>query len=90
MEVKDYSRYNLVEPVVKPVNMSREELNGYLLESFRKFHMDKLSRLEEMSPFKKKYMIDVTKLLINDSYLSEMMKGEMPREMEEFFERYLD
>ncbi|TFH47060.1 MAG: radical SAM protein [ANME-2 cluster archaeon] len=90
VEVKDYSKYNLVEPVVKPVNMTRDELNGHLLESFRKFYMDKLSRIEEMSPFKKKYMIDVTKLLINDSYLSEMMKGEMPREMEEFFERYLD
>ena len=57
--------------------------------AFRKFYVDKLSRLEEMSPFKKKYMIDVTKLLINDSYLSEMMKGEMPREMKEFFDKYI-
>ena len=61
-----------------------------LLESFRKFYMHKLSRLDEMSPFKKKYMIDVTKLLINDSYLSEMMKGEMPQEMKEFFDKYID
>jgi len=59
VEVKDYSRYNLVEPVVKPVNMSREELNGYLLESFRKFYMDKLFRIEEMSPFKKKVLFNI-------------------------------
>jgi len=70
--------------------MSRDELNGHLLESFRKFYMDKLSSLDEMSPFKKKYMIDVTKLLINDSYQSEMMKGEMPQEMKEFFDKYID
>ena len=61
-----------------------------LLESFRKFYMDKLSSLDEMSDFKRRYMIDVTKLLINDSYLSEMMKGEMPQEMKEFFDKYID
>lgn len=89
VEVKDYSKYNLVEPVVRPVNMSREVLNEYLLESFRKFYMDKLSRVEEMSDFKKQYMIDVTKLLISDSYLSEQMKGEMPEAVKEFFEKYI-
>ncbi len=78
-----------MEPAVRPINMTRDELNGYLLESFKKFYMDKLSRIEEMSPFKKKYMIAVTKLLINDSYLSEQMKGEMPQEIKEFFDKYI-
>ncbi|MCL7415246.1 MAG: B12-binding domain-containing radical SAM protein [ANME-2 cluster archaeon] len=91
VEVKDYSKYNLVEPVVRPVAMSRDELNGHLLESFRLFYMDKLSRVDEMSDFKRRYMIDVTKLLINDSYLSEQMKGgEMPGAVKKFFDKYVD
>ena len=91
IEVNDYSKYNLVEPVVRPVAMSRDELNGHLLESFRLFYMDKLSRVDEMSDFKRRYMIDVTKLLINDSYLSELMKGgEMPMAVKELFDKYID
>lgn len=89
VEEFDYSKYNLIEPIVKPINMTREEVNKYLLSSFREFYMDKFSRLEEMSDFKKNYMIEVTRLLINDSYLSNQMKGEMPPRVKEFIEKYL-
>ena len=51
--------------------------------------MDKLSTIEEMSEFKKNYMIDVTRLLINDSYLANQMKGEMPPEAKKFMEKYI-
>jgi len=51
--------------------------------------MDKLGHLEEMSEFKKNYMIDVTRLLINDSYLSNQMKGEMPQNVRKLIEKYL-
>lgn len=89
IEEFDYSRYNLIEPIVKPINMTREELNKELLNAFREFYMDKLSTIEEMSEFKKNYMIDVTKLLISDSYLANQMKGEMPPQAKKFMERYL-
>lgn len=89
VEEFDYSKYNLIEPIVKPVNMTREELNKHLLRAFREFYMDKLSTIEEMSEFKKNYMIDVTRLLINDSYLSSQMKGEMPPKVKALIEKYL-
>lgn len=89
VEEFDYSKYNLIEPIVKPVNMTREELNKHLLRAFREFYMDKLSSIEEMSEFKKNYMIDVTRLLINDSYLANQMKGEMPPEAKKFMEKYI-
>ncbi len=89
VEEFDYSKYNLVEPIVKPDNMTREELNKHLLRAFREFYMDKLSRIEELSDFKKNYMIDVTRLLINDSYLSNQMKGEMPAKVKRFIEKYI-
>ncbi len=89
IEEFDYSKYNLIEPIVKPVSMSREELNGYLLNAFREFYMEKLSRIEGMSDFKKNYMIGVTRLLINDSYLANQMKGEMLPEAKRFMEKYI-
>ncbi len=89
IEEFDYSKYNLIEPIVKPVNMTREELNRHLLLAFKEFYMDKLLNLESMSDFKKNYMIDVTRLLINDSYLASQMKGEMPPEVKQLIEKYI-
>ncbi len=89
IEEFDYSKYNLIEPIVKPIKMTREELNRHLLKAFREFYMDKLERIDEMSEFKKNYMIDVTRLLINDSYLSNQMKGEMPEKVKRFIEKYI-
>ncbi len=73
IEETDYSKYNLVEPIV-----------------FREFYMDKLEQIDEMSEFKKNYMIDVTNLLINDSYLSNQMKGEMPQKVRKIIEKYIN
>ena len=89
IEEHDYSKYNLVEPIVKPINMTRDELNKHLLNAFREFYMEKLSGIEEMGEFKKIYMIEVTRLLINDSYLSNQMKGEMPPKVKRFIDRYI-
>lgn len=89
IEEFNYSKYNLIEPIVKPHSMTREELNRHLLRAFREFYMDKLSKIEEMSEFKKNYMIEVTRLLINDSYLSSQMKGEMPEKVKRFIEKYI-
>lgn len=89
IEEFDYSKYNLIEPIVKPTGMTREELNKHLLAAFKEFYMDKLGHIEEMSEFKKNYMIDVTRLLINDSYLSNQMKGEMPPNVRKLIEKYI-
>jgi anaerobic magnesium-protoporphyrin IX monomethyl ester cyclase len=90
IEEFDYSKYNLIEPIVKPINMTREELDRHLLKAFREFYMGKLSGIEELSEFKKNYMIEVTRLLINDSYLSSQMKGEMPEKVKRFIEKYIE
>jgi anaerobic magnesium-protoporphyrin IX monomethyl ester cyclase len=89
IEEFDYSKYNLIEPIVKPVKMTREEVNKHLLRAFKDFYMEKLSKIEETSEFKKNYMIEVTRLLINDSYLSGQMKGEMPEKVRQFIEKYI-
>ncbi len=53
IEEFDYSKYNLIEPIVKPTGMTREELNKHLLAAFKEFYMDKLGHIEEMNEFKK-------------------------------------
>lgn len=94
IETLDYRKYNLVEPVVKPIAMTREELNRELLNAFRSFYTFKLSKLDQMSEMKRNYMVGVTRLLVTHSYLAEQMKnlakqmkgveeglGEMPPEV---------
>src|SRR5512137_2902290 len=67
---KDYRRYNLVEPVMKPDNMTLAELHG----ATGHFFYDKLKNLSKLTPEKRKFMVKVLKLLIEHSYLGAEMK----------------
>ena len=70
VEVRDYSRYNLINPIIRPDGMTREELAGLLSNAFLRFYKDKMRRLGELSPEKRTYMLRVAKLLMEESYLS--------------------
>ncbi len=71
---KDYSKYNLVEPVIKPKNMTLEELGRELGKAAQKFFMHKFQTLPTLTPWKQEFMLSVLNLLINHSYLAEEMK----------------
>lgn len=90
---KDYSKYNLIEPVVKPANMTIDELRDELDRATRLFYMDKFSRLKSMTPFKRDYMIAVMKLLMEHSYLGSQIKSihdSMPEEMKRFIKDFAE
>lgn len=72
--VKDYSQYNLVAPVVKPNNMSLEEVERELGRASRNFFMHKFQNLGELSTWKQEFMLAVFDILINHSYLSGQMQ----------------
>ncbi len=74
IEEWDLSKYNLVEPVVKPINMTREQVSKELFKAFRNFYMKKMTQLPQMSKFKRDYMISVGQLLSTHSYLADQMK----------------
>lgn len=74
----DYRNYNLVVPVVEPETMSQEALNKELFGAFHNFYMDKMHRLDALTPFKRDYMLSVFKLLAEHSYLKDHMKHMMP------------
>ncbi len=71
---RDYRRYNLVEPVMKPDNMTVEELHGELHRATGHFFRHKFENLGKLSPEKRSFMVRVLKLLIEKSYLGDEMR----------------
>jgi anaerobic magnesium-protoporphyrin IX monomethyl ester cyclase len=86
IEVWDYSKYNLVEPVVKPKKMTLDELRNELGRASKEFYMHKLLTLDDMSRHKREFMIKVIKLIATDSYLAKDMKGTIPEEIKRLLE----
>ena len=74
---KDYRKYNLVEPVIKPKNMTLDELEMELGKASQKFFMHKFLHLHELSSWKQEFMLSVLDLLIHHSYLAGQMKKAM-------------
>ena len=74
--------------MVKPKEMTLDEVRNELGLASKNFYMDKLMNLEKLSPEKQEFMIKVTKIIANNSYLKEHMKGEMPEAMKKIFSRY--
>ncbi|UCG78629.1 MAG: cobalamin-dependent protein [Nitrospirota bacterium] len=85
--VDDYSRYNLVEPVIKPVNMTLEEVNRELGHAARDFYMYKMDSLDSMTPKKREFMVKVVNIIATSSYLAEAMQGTMPAEIKKLLEK---
>jgi anaerobic magnesium-protoporphyrin IX monomethyl ester cyclase len=72
---RDYRKYNLVEPVIKPVAMTLDEVREQLFRGFREFYQGKMSRFQTMPEWKQKFMRTLMKLLMEHSYLRDQMKG---------------
>lgn len=85
---RDYRKYNLVEPVIKPKAMTVEELERELGRASQKFYMHKFQHLHDLSPWKQTFMVAVLDILINNSYLAGQMRAmmkegkEMPPEVQ--------
>lgn len=88
---KDYRKYNLVEPVVKPTAMTLDALQQELGRAAMEFYLHKFHNLDRLSSWKQEFMLAVLDLLVNHSYLAGQMKGmaghgrEMPPQVKEIF-----
>ncbi len=87
VEVFDYSKYNLVEAVVKPKAMTIAEVNKELGHASRDFYMHKIKTLDTMTPEKQEFMIKVMNIIANSSYLAEHMQGAIPEEIKKLLDR---
>lgn len=83
----DYSKYNLVEPVIKPKTMKTQELFDATLDCYRSFYMNKLpiwDRLDDS--FKRDYVFKSIQAIVKHSFLKDHHKGlgSMPKEVEKY------
>lgn len=58
VEIRDYSHYNFVTPIIKPDNMTREEVLKGVLHNYARFYSWKfLEYWLEKDPFKRRYLL---------------------------------
>jgi anaerobic magnesium-protoporphyrin IX monomethyl ester cyclase len=72
---RDYRKYNLVEPVVKPAAMTLDEVREQLLLGFRDFYGSKMKRMATFPAWKQEFMKGLMKLLMEHSYLRDQMRS---------------
>lgn len=77
IEVWDYSKYNLVEPVIKPRAMTRDELMAAVLKCYREYYMRKLPEWVNMkgNDLKRSCLIRGMKAIVENSFLKNHMTG---------------
>jgi anaerobic magnesium-protoporphyrin IX monomethyl ester cyclase len=71
--VRDYRKYNLVEPVIKPATMTLDEVRAQLFHGFREFYSNKMTQFHSMPGWKQEFMKCLMKLLMEHSYLKDQM-----------------
>jgi len=88
--VRDYKKYNLIDPIIKPRDMTLEELDRAIIECYRAFYMNKFAEmtLREKDEFKKRYMMTSMKLMMSNSFIQKKIGavGEMPEEVRQIIE----
>lgn len=58
VEIRDYSHYNFVTPIMKPDNITREQLLRGVLRNYARFYMHKtIEYWFEKDPFKRRYLL---------------------------------
>jgi len=91
IEVRDYRKYNLIDPIIKPRNMTLQELDKAIVDCYRAFYMNRYAEmmLQERDEFKKKYMVTAMKLMMSNSFIKKKIgatMSEMPEEVRRIIE----
>lgn len=84
---KDYSKYNFVEPVVKPKNMTMEEISKAVIDCYRRYYIDKVKEYDELQDlFKRDYLLRSMKVMMENSFLVRHITGmgEIPEEVKKY------
>jgi anaerobic magnesium-protoporphyrin IX monomethyl ester cyclase len=68
--VHDYACYNLIEPIIKPDNMTLEQIDLAIVDCYRKFYMPKMLDFRKHDdPFLREYLLTSMKLIMKSSFL---------------------
>lgn len=88
--VHDYSCYNIVDPVVKPREMTLDGLRREIVNCYKGYYMEKLPEYDRIKdPFKRNYMLTALEAMMQNSFLRNYLGGlgEMPEEVQRYLRR---
>ncbi len=72
--VRDFSKYNLIEPIVKPVAMTLREIDEAMIRCYRDFYMAKMTSFRGYpDEFRRRYMLSSMRLIMGSSFISEKL-----------------
>jgi len=88
IKVHDYSRYNLIDPVVEPRMMSRLQVDVAMMDCYRRFYMGRMAEVMTMKDeFKRNYLMQAMKLIMGSSFMLKKLcmgtLGKIPAKIEE-------
>ena len=92
IRVFDYSKYNLIDPIIEPKKMSLLQMNVAIVDCYRKFYMGKMVEVMTMkNEFKRDYLMKAMKLIMGSSFFIKKMGmgtlGKVPAKIEEMMAR---
>jgi anaerobic magnesium-protoporphyrin IX monomethyl ester cyclase len=88
IRVNDYAKYNMVDPVYEPHNMSTLQIEVAIADGYRRFYMGKIIEYMSMkATFRRDYLMRITKLFMGSSFVMKKLGigilGKIPAKMEE-------
>jgi len=75
IEVWDYSKYNLVEPIIRPESMTLDEIRSAILNCYKSYYISKVPSYVTMKDnFKRGYLKKSMSLIMKNSFLSQLIE----------------
>jgi anaerobic magnesium-protoporphyrin IX monomethyl ester cyclase len=93
IRVNDYGKYNMVDPVIEPNNMSTLQIEVAIADGYRRFYMGKILEYMTMkATFKRDYLMRITKLFMGSSFVMKKLGlgilGKIPAKMDEMKRKF--
>jgi anaerobic magnesium-protoporphyrin IX monomethyl ester cyclase len=88
LRVHDYGKFNMVDPVLEPRNMSMLQVEVAQADCYRRFYMSKILDFMTMkATFRRDYLMRITKLFMGSSFVIKKLGvgilGKIPAKLEE-------
>lgn len=72
----DYSKYNLITPIIEPEAMTLAEVNEAIINCYKEFYKWKVPQFEnDTDDFRRNYLLRATRLMMQNSFLQKYMKS---------------
>ena len=89
----DYAKYNMIDPILEPRQMSMLQIDIALVDCFRKFYMGKIIDVMTMKDeFRRGYMVRATKLIMGSPFIFKkfgmLICGKVPTRIGEIVQKF--